>query len=189
MEKMMRAQWWKILSVMLVTLCLIVGMLIPLKPNLQSVTPRAATPGETVVLEVTGYNTSFVEGETQAWLRAAPELSLPATNVRVLDARRAELTFAVPRYVPRPERGKQTYAIIVNTNQDGAFVDPLGLTVRETEPAPSQELAEAPWRANALQKGDLTATPYTTFPFRGHLAETIRNTYFHVSLWFAMIFV
>ena len=36
---------------------------------------------------------------------------------------------------------------------------------------------------------DLHAKKAMTYPFRNILGETIRNTYFHVPLWFAMIFL
>lgn len=196
MEKFMRQSWWKLLSVVLVVYAIVVGMLVPLKPNLISVSPRTGELGQRVTVEVVGYNTNFLgdkaapaAGAMQAWLRAGEGLSLAASEVKVIDDRRASLTFDLPGFLPDPEAEKQTLSIIVNNETDGAFVDPVGFSVRQKNPAASKALAEAPWRATAIQKGQLSATPHMTFPFRGHLAETIRNTYFHVSLWFAMMFV
>ncbi len=191
MEKMMHKNWWKALGVLLVLYGILAGMLIPLKPNLVSASPRIATLGETVTLEVVGYNTSFGAdaGAVQAWLSAGEGLSLAATDVAVIDDRQAVLTFELPPYLPDRAAEKQTFPIIINSPADGAFVDPIGLTVRQENAAADQATAEAGWKATALRKGDLTSTPFITFPYRGHLAETIRNIYFHVSLWFAMIFV
>jgi heme exporter protein C len=191
MENMMRKNWWKVLGVLLVMYGLVAGLLVPLKSNLVSVSPRIAELGQTVDLEVVGYNTSFGAdaGAVNGWLRAGDELSIVAENVRVLDDRRAILTFRLPPHLADPELDKQTFPIIINSPADGAFVDPIGLTVRQENPASTLAAAEAPWRATALKKGDLTATPRITYPYRGHLAETIRNIYFHVSLWFAMMFV
>ena len=188
---MMRQHWWKVLGVLLVVYGLVAGLLIPLKPNALSVSPRTAELGTTVELTVTGYNTSFAADPAglTAWLSAGEGLSLPARRAEVIDDRTARLTFALPAALADPELDKQTLPLIVNSAADGAFVDPIGLTVRQTNPAPDRATAEAPWRAAALAKGDLTETPRTTFPYRGHLAESIRNTYFHVSLWFAMMFV
>lgn len=188
----MHLHWWKALSVLIIVACLLAGLLIPLKPNLVSVYPRAAELGQRVELKVVGYNTSFLgadAGAVQAWLRAGDGLAIAATKVDVSDDRHASFTFDLPAYLPDPEAEKQTFSIIVNSPADGAFVDPIGLSVRQENPAPSLAAAEAPWRITAIKKGALTATPRTTFPYRGHLAETIRNTYFHVSLWFAMMFV
>jgi len=202
MEKMMRRHWWKILGVLLVLYGIIAGMLLPLKPNLISVSPRSAKLGETVTLDVTGYNTRFLgaaagaeggssEGTVNAWLISgdSTDLSLRAERVEVLTERRARFTFTLPAHLPDPDTDKETLSIYVNTPADGAFVDPVGVFVRQRNPAASRAVGEAGWRVSAIKKGDLQANPRTTFPYRGHLAETIRNMYFHVSLWFAMMFV
>jgi len=142
-------------------------------------------------MDVVGYNTTFGAdaGAVQAWLSAGEGLSLAASRVEVIDDRQARLTFELPPYLPDLEAEKQTFPIIMNTTADGAFIDPIGLTVRQETPAENAQDAAAGWKTTAIQKGDLSETPYITFPYRGHLAETIRNIYFHVSLWFAMIFV
>lgn len=191
MEKMMRRHWWKILAVLLVLYGLTAGMLIPLKPNLLSVSPRTAALGETVELEVVGYNTSFGAdaGAVKAWLSAGDDLSIAASSVRVTDDRRATLTFQLPPHLADPSQEKQTLPIIMSYPADGAFVDPIGLSVRQENPAASAAAAAAPWQITNLKKGDVFPTPRITFPYRGHLAETIRNLYFHVSLWFAMMFI
>ncbi|MEM1359179.1 MAG: cytochrome c biogenesis protein CcsA [Bacteroidota bacterium] len=192
MERFMHRNWWKALSILIIVACLLAGLLIPLKPNLVSVYPRAAELGQRVELKVVGYNTRFQgadAGAVQAWLRAGEGLGIAATTVSVSDDRHASFTFDLPAFLPDPTAEKQTFSIIVNSPADGAFVDPIGLSVRQKNAAPSLAVAEAPWKATAIKKGELTATPITTFPYRGHLAETIRNTYFHVSLWFAMMFV
>ena len=194
MNRFVRRSWWKILAVLLVLYGLVAGMLVPLKPNLLSVSPRSAKLGETVTLDVVGYNTTFQgagAGAMNAWLIAgdSTDLSLRAESVEVLDDRRAKMTFKLPEFLPDTEADKATLAIYVNSPGDGAFVDPLGLFVRQDTPAGSTAAAASGWRITSIQKGDLKATPRTTFPYRGHLAESIRNTYFHVSLWFAMMFV
>ena len=192
----MRRHWWKVLGVLLVVYGIVAGMLVPLKPNLAGVSPRSAQLGDTVTLTVTGYNTNFANkgpagGMVSAWLLGgdSTDLAVRASAVEILDDRRARLTFALPPHLPELRREKKQLALYVNSPADGAFVDPQGVFVRQTEPAANQAAAEAPWRVTAIQKGDLIANPDITFPYRGHLAESIRNTYFHVSLWFAMMFV
>ncbi len=194
----MNKNWWKILGVLLVLYGLSVGMLVPLKPNIIETSTRQATLGEPVTVEVLGYNTSFRgadAGALKGWLRAKPvddasqEFSVAATKVEVTDDRKASFTFNLPSYLPDVTAEKATLSIVVQNPVDGYFVEPFGVTVRQPNPASSAEEAQAAWQVSNIKSGDVTATPYVSFPFRGHLAETIRNTYFHVSLWFAMIFV
>lgn len=193
----MHKNWWKILGVLLVLYGLSFGMLVPLKPNIIEASTRTATLGQPVTVEVVGYNTSFAEdaGAVKGWLRAKPvdnarqEFSVAAEAVEVIDDRKARFTFNVPPYLPDVTADKATLSIVVQNPVDGYFVDPFGITVRQPNPATSAAVAQADWRVSNIKSGEVTATPYVSFPFRGHLAETIRNTYFHVSLWFAMIFV
>lgn len=199
----MLKHWWKLLGVILVLYGLIAGMLVPLKPNIIEASnietkKRTARLGESVTLEVVGYNSSFAgadAGAMKAWLRAKPvnnasqEFSVAASEIEVINDRRAKLTFQVPRFLPDTSAEKATLSIVVQNPVDGYFVDPFGVDVRQSNPATSPAEAQAAWQQSNIKSGDVTATPYITFPFRGHLAETIRNTYFHVSLWFAMIFV
>ena len=186
----MHQAWWKLLGVLILVYAFVAGMLTPLKPNLLSVDPRVAAPGRELVLEVTGYNTNFTAGENRAWLRAGEGRGLAAREVAVIDDRRARLTFELPATLPEPGDDAARLSLVMNNAADGAFVSPDALLLRTKNPAPAAPPNDDDaWTATAIRKGELTATPHTTFPYRGLLAETIRNTYFHVSLWFAMMFL
>ncbi|MTB50469.1 cytochrome c assembly protein [Lewinella sp. W8] len=164
-------------------------MLVPLKPNFLSVSPSTANLGETIELEVLGYNTSFLgvpAGAVRGWLRAGEDLSLEARSVEIIDDRRARLTFDLPAFLPDTVSSLEL-PLIMTSPEDGAFVDPRALTVRQPTPPNNLNDARQAWTATSMKSGDLHATPRITYPFRGLLMETIRNTYFHVSLWFAMI--
>jgi len=129
MTRFVRRSWWKVLAVLLVVYGIVAGMLVPLKPNLLSVSPRSAKLGETVTLDVVGYNTSFQgagAGAMNAWLIAgdSTDFSLRAESVEVLDNRRARVTFKLPQYLPDPDTEKMSLPIYVNSPGDGAFVDP-----------------------------------------------------------------
>lgn len=206
MEKMMRRHWWKVLGVLLVLYGIIAGMLVPLKPNVLSSDLRTAKLGDTITMNIIGYNTMFTgadagaktvgsSDELKAWLRAKPvdsmrqEFSVAASKIVVHDDRNASLTFTLPRYLPDVTAEKAALSLIVQNPHDGYFVDPFGLAVRQVDPAPNPQVAQAEWTVTNIKSGDVTATPFISFPFRGHLLETIRNTYFHVSLWFAMMFI
>ena len=47
------------------------GLLVPLKPGITALSPTAAQAGETLELEIQGYNTHFAlaEDSLRAWLR------------------------------------------------------------------------------------------------------------------------
>lgn len=195
MDKMMRKNWWKILGVLLVVYGIVAGLLVPLKPNVWQLSPRSAQLGELNTFELVGYNTRFLgadAGAVNVFLKARSGEILSASNVQIIDDRKLNVSFQIPDYLPDPTIAANTsitYQLIVTTPNDGYFVDPAGITLRQQETPPSKAAATAGWRTTGLTKDDLFVSDAVTFPYRGLLGETIRNTYFHVSLWFAMIFI
>ena len=191
----MRRHWWKLLSVGILVYALVAGLLVPLKPNLVSVTPTAAALGGTQAFELLGYNTRFEqdEGSTRAWLNLTAEgelLSLPADAVQVTDDRRATVTFRLPDHLPLAEPNTTArLSLIVSGPANGTFVVPDAVTLRQQTPPSNLTAVRSEWRRGRIEQGQLIANTDFTFPYRGLLAETIRNTYFHVSLWFAMMFL
>ena len=191
----MRRQWWKLLSVLILVYALVAGLLVPLKPNLVSVTPTTAPLGSEQSFEVVGYNTRFGadDGQTRAWLNLSVNnelLSLPATAVSVRDDRRASISFQLPEHLPLSEPGASAkLSMIVSGPANGTFVVPDALMLRQAEAPSDFDATLTTWRSGRLAQGELVANTAFTFPYRGLLSETIRNTYFHVSLWFAMMFL
>ncbi len=190
----MRQHWWKLLSVAILVYALVAGLLVPLKPNLVHVSPTAAELGQNQSFELVGYNTRFLEdgGATRAWLNVSLDdtlYSLPAASVTAVDDRRATATFRFPDYLPSPETSAHGMSLIVSGPANGTFVVPNAVTVRQRlAPAAPARYREA-WLHDGLRGDELTKNTAFTFPYRGLLSETIRNTYFHVSLWFAMLFL
>ena len=188
----MRNSWWKILGVSLVFYGLIAGMLIPLKPNIIASSPNWAQVGQNMTIEVTGYNTHFTEGDNRAWLRIPnPELEendraedwkIKALQVEVIDDRRANLLFSLPPALPTTGEA-QLASIIMSNPRDGSFTYPGAISLRHIDSEPFA----AAWTATEIS--DLDQYAGITFPYRSVLGETIRNTYFHVSLWLAMMII
>ena len=115
--------------------------------------------------------------------------SLAAESVTAIDDRRATATFRFPDYLPTAQTTAQAMSMIVSGPANGTFVVPAAVTVRQDiAPATPAAYLDA-WKRGALRADDLTANTAFTFPYRGLLSETIRNTYFHVSLWIAMMFL
>ena len=85
-------------GVILIVYVIIAGLLIPLKPGIESVEPSYGNAGETLKIQVTGYNTHFKEaGNTlRAWLKWDNGKAIAATEMVALDERRMNLTFSIP---------------------------------------------------------------------------------------------
>ena len=194
MEKLMRRHWWKVLSVLILVYAFVAGLLVPLKPNVVSVSPTAARMGTEQRFEVVGYNTQFGgdAGGSRAWLNLTVDdqlLSLPATAVTARDDRRATLTFDLPEYLPLEDTTAVSLSLIMSGPASGTFVVPNAVAVRQSRVADDLGEVRREWSGYTLASGELVPNTAYTFPYRGLLSETIRNTYFHVSLWFAMLFL
>lgn len=186
MQKLIRQHWWKALGVLILIYVFIAGMLIPLKPGITLVNPSSTRTNTEVVVEVEGYNTNFDQaGESiRMWLKMDDERSIAAQQIEVLGPTKAKAAFRIPAYLPSQQK-VQDFALIIDNPVDGATVRPNAVLV--TQDSIDQELGEQQWKNDPLT--NLHMRDGITFPFRNILGETIRNTYFHVSLWLAMMII
>jgi heme exporter protein C len=135
---------------------------------------------------VKGYNSFYTKGEGQlrAWLKLDNERALAAKKIEVQSDRDLRLTFSLPAFLPVDQKVKD-FTLLIDSPVDGASVLPGAVFVTQDTINPA--LGEALWQnadiANLHEKAAIT------FPFRNILGETIRNTYYHVPLWFAMFFL
>ena len=182
--------WWKWLGVAILLVTLTVGMLVPLKPGVEYVSPGTATAGQTLDLAVYGYNTHFEAGTNQGYLGLNVPTTLedsvatyyiPATATQVSSDNRMTLRFVLPDAYPTTD-SLVLLNLLLQNQQDGAFVLPGALSVANVVAASPEEVS-----ASFLSAVDLVPTEAFTFPYRSLLGETIRNTYFHVPMWFGMI--
>lgn len=186
MDRLIRQGWWKVLSVLILLYVFVVGMLVPLKPNITTITPSVAKAGEALVLQVLGYNTHFdtEASNSRAWLRLNERYSLAAKEIKAQDGQSARLVFDLPALLPSRD-SIVSLSLVMDSPGDGFFVRPAAISVVQGQI--DSAAAIAAWELSPI--ADLHLHEGMTFPFRNILAETIRNTYFHVSLWLAMMLI
>jgi heme exporter protein C len=177
--------WWKALSVLLIFYTIIVGMIVPLKPAIQTVKPDNAKTGTDLALSVTGYNTSLLDANAQpirAWLKLDEKHAILAQNIDIQANTQAKINFKIPQHLPTTIK-VATATLLIDTPNDGAFVLPNAVFLTQDSIAAQPEAwSQAPITA-------LHNKAQMTFPYRNVLGETIRNLYFHVPLWFGMMFI
>jgi heme exporter protein C len=179
----MKKNWWKILGVLLVVYSLVMGLLTPLKTGILDARPASVKSGGEISLAVKGYNSFYTKtpNEIRAWLKMDNERALAAKRVEVQGDRDLTATFDLPQYLPVNQK-VQDFTLIIDSPHDGASVLPSGIFV--TQDSINVPAGEAAWANAAIS--NLHQKNAITFPFRNILGETIRNTYYHVPLWFAM---
>jgi heme exporter protein C len=179
-----KSHWWKILCVLILLYVLIAGLSIPLKPGIVGVSPVSVTSGTTTEIEVIGYNSHFLDANKKsAWLRLDENHLIAAKNINPRSDNTLDITFDIPAALP--ENVTEPYAtLILDNDVDGTSILPGTIYVKKNT---DNGNSLASWTSDEIVLYE-TDLPFL-FPFRNILNETIRNTFFHIAIWFAMFFV
>ncbi|MBK9107865.1 MAG: cytochrome c biogenesis protein CcsA [Saprospiraceae bacterium] len=181
--------WWKILGAVLFLIVLNRGLLTPLKHGIVDVKPDRFQAGQEIELDIYAYNSQYnAASELSVFLKPLQKdhhlgkrLMLAASKVEVLSPVQLRAHFKLPEFLPDIVK-VSLFSVIVDSPLDGAAVIPAKvIIVQDSIHFENGMLAWSPGNLNEFhQKNKLH------FPYRNILVETIRNTFFHVSLWFAM---
>ena len=181
---MIKKHWWKALAVIILLYTFAVGILTPLNSGIMEVIPNAVVAGEGFTMKIHTYNARYEKGDKniEAYIKIDSIYAIPANSVVVLEDSRLKASFMVPRYLPTDKKVWK-YPVIVNDAHNGAFVRPA--TVSITQDVVDVEKAKREWTRDGI--GNLTIKSGMKFPFRAVIYETIKNTFYHVPLWFGMV--
>lgn len=179
----MKKHWWKALGAVILLYTFFMGLLTPLKTGILEAHPASVRSGQEVTLDVKGYNSWYTQAGDglRAWLKMDNEKALAAQRIEVVNDRELKLTFDLPAFLP-VDKKVQDFTLILDSPADGASVLPSGVFV--TQDSIDAATGMALWQNADIS--NLHEKAAITFPFRNILGETIRNTYYHVPLWFAM---
>jgi heme exporter protein C len=180
-----KKHWWKILGVAIVGYTLVAGLIVPLKPGIISVSHKSANAGDSLRIEVIGYNTHFEGGkeDLKLWLKGDTTFFIQGQDVMIADENTLEVTFVIPALLPF-DRSVVELSLLIYNGIDGPFILPSAIFITHSPGSAGVQIGG--WMKNIdLEIG----SSRMAFPFRNILKETIRNTYFHVPLWFTMIFI
>jgi len=174
--------WWKALGVIIFLYVLIGGMVVPLNPGITGVSPSNAVAGDTITLEITGYNTHFTDARMHnGWLKLDSNHIIKAYSVKPSNQQIIHASFVLPDSFPS-KSDVHTLSLILDNETDGVFIQPSALFVSANSEI--SETGQGRWQ-NSFDT-DFHDRQGLFFPYRSILNETIRNTFFHVALWFAM---
>jgi heme exporter protein C len=178
--------WWKYLSMLLILYAVIAGMIVPLKPGITHVSPETTRAGQSVTLAFHGYNTRYAAArpdDIRVWLSYDSLNALSGKDLRILNDTTLSAVFDLPAALPE---GKQTVFLnaIVDHPVDGVSLlpDAVGIGTDSVSGA-----GAAAWSQNPVEK--LHVIKDFSFPYRNVIYESIRNTYYHVPMWFALMFL
>lgn len=176
-------KWWKILGILIVLYVHIAGMLIPIGIGITSVQPYQIKSGEAITLNIETYNAKLSDdlSDVRVWLKFDNDHLLVAEKVNFLSENEIAANFILPNAIPN-QQTKGDITLIVDFLDQGTALLPRALYLTQGETASSNTNQ---WSDLALN--ELSVVSKLHFPYRAILLETIRNTYFHVSLWMSMM--
>lgn len=179
----MKLSWWKYLAILLLCYVFIAGMLVPLGPGIVDSHPLQSNVGKELKMEVVSYNMPE-DSDLSAYLRIDSFL-LKASTIQQSesDNNLITLNFTLPGFLPVPDSQRDAALILFHPSY-GAAVLPTAIFLKQTDV--NIAVGRKAWLNDDILSGvDLVGK--THFPYRSILEETIRNTYFHVPMWFTMI--
>ncbi len=178
----LEAWWWKILAMICLVYVFVGGLLTPLSPGVLAIQPEEIQCGEEVRFQITGYNTLFSKASSvqKVWLRYKNE-KICARMVGVEDDNRLSFNIRVPDTLGNSAMEFKTLDLVMYDDKHGtvSFRNVLRV-VASKDSVKERGMSCAGMIPIEEAKG-------THFPYREILHESIRNLFFHVPMWFAML--
>lgn len=171
--------WWKILSIIILLYVVIAGFVTPIKPGLVEVSKLHIDAGEDVKLTIKGYNTKFSAGDNRVWLRLDEGRSLRASQVTAKNDNELQASFQVPNNTPST-KANVPLTLVVDNPAQGVAIMPSAVFLKAKA---KNYVNTKDWDGTI---DNIHETKGIQFPYRNILVETIRNTFFHIPLWFSM---
>jgi heme exporter protein C len=191
----MKKNWWKILCVILMTWAFIAGLIVPLRTGVTEVTPYSAKVGDTVWLKVNGYNSNWEGAKSgTAWLHidqtilkdndgkkidSTQVFAIKSMDFKAVSGQQVEFKFAIPRFLPLSTK-LENASILVSVEGAEQALRPEAIEI--TQDSMNKEAGQPLWNTSM----EINRKWRFAYPYRNLLAETLRNTFFHVPMWFVM---
>ncbi len=178
------SKWWKWLSVVLLTYVVAGSFFVKLGPGITSVTPVAMYTDTVTTFQITCYHSHFNSdkaGKVQMWFKNQSKYYAPL-SFKVTGNETAEASFAVSS-LQQDSFKPASIDVVINDELDGTFAlrDAITLVKATAVDSSSTGLLTPTEPEVKHNKHQLVC-----YPYREILYETIRNTFFHVPMWFAM---
>lgn len=180
MLNLLRKRWWKFVSVAFLLFALVAGLYFPLSSGITSVSPEKISEGNTITLNIETYNTNFNTASGLAVYLRGDELSFCADAVTVTSPFGLMATFNIPDSLGN--NGTSQFNVIVDDATDGTFFLRNAISIKGNNP--SNSIVQV-----CGKDLKVSGSANFTYPYREILYESIRNLFYHVPLWFAMLFL
>ncbi|HLU92996.1 MAG TPA: cytochrome c biogenesis protein CcsA [Membranihabitans sp.] len=177
-------KWWKILAIVILLYVHIAGLLIPIGTGITRVDPYQIKAGEEVSMTINTYNVVLDQtspDQIRTWLKFDDTHLIAGQDNSITSENEIVTTFRLPVSLPDGKKNGDL-TLIMDVPGQGTPVLPRAAFVSVGETPGSSA-----YQWENIDLTNLNVVSKMHFPYRSILQETIRNTYFHVSLWLAMM--
>jgi len=187
MIDLLKKTWWKYIAVVILLYVLIGGLLVPLGPGITSVMPLTFSSDTTVDFTLHGFNTHFKDAaDVQVWFKNGTDFYC-ADRTTVVENGILKVAFSFPKKSTHKLIGKN-FDLVVNDKLDGT------VSIRDAVTVFPRQIADSTTDSSIAKP---TCSPEVAvakfsqfaFPYREILYQSIRNTFYHVPMWFAMMLI
>ncbi|MBL0295365.1 MAG: cytochrome c biogenesis protein CcsA [Saprospiraceae bacterium] len=174
---------YKLIGSLLILYTLFVGLSTPLKPGITYLSTNSIDQGQYLNVMINGYNTHFKTAkDNRAWLKIDSVYAVEALKLTPISETEIMAYFLLPNFAPDSAK-ILPLGVLMDNSLDGHFERPSAIFYKQNSHYIQQgKMLWTQWPMNNLH----TNTTFN-FPYRNILQESIRNTYYHVPMWFAMI--
>lgn len=182
--KWIYGRWWKWLSVVLLVYVVAGSFFVPLAPGVTRVTPLSFTPDSVYTFTINTYHAHLASpeaGKVQVFFKNGNNYYSPV-SFKVIANNKAEAQFAVSS-MQQHKFTPSNIDMVINNELDGTFALREAMVLIKSKEVDSSSAVSAVLTSPEVKNNH---TSMISFPYREILYETIRNTFFHVPMWFAM---
>ena len=178
------SKWWKWLCAALLLYVVIGSFMVPLSPGVSKIEPLTFSPDSVTTFRISAYHTHFKSpgvGKVQFWFKSGSDYFKPQ-SINLISNDNADITFAIGA---KQQDSLKTlnFDIVGNDDIDGTFALREGVTLIKGNTVDTAVTLLA-LKDNIEVKHN--KHQFLAFPYREILYESIRNTFFHVPMWFVM---
>lgn len=177
--------WWKYIGVVLLLVVICCGLFIPLDPGITESSPDTVSIGQVNEIEISTYNTDLKWGMSglSMFLKHNNQI-IKADSVYASGPQRIKALVQIPYELDGQSTANTSYDIIVMIPEIGTLTQRNGVQVQNTN---IEALDMKP--ASSALMSNIIPTKTFGFPNREIIQESIRNLFFHVPMWFGMVFL
>ncbi len=178
------SKWWKWLCVFLLIYVIAGSFFVKLGPGITQVSPVSLHTDSLYTFHISAYHSHFKSdkaGKVQLWFKNKYKYYAPV-SFKIIDEDKAEAQFAVASF-EQDSFSPASFDVVMNDDLDGTFA------LRDAITLVKSAAVDTTFTSNlTVTEPEVKSNKHNLicFPYREILYETIRNTFFHVPMWFAM---